>query len=77
MGVVETRPAITRVIMPNVFVLRQNSMSFIREIRWNKLTVASSLSRSVKVTRNDSDRYAVYDFLLVDLSRTVSAINGN
>ena len=53
--------------------------SVITEIRRKKMTLAPSLSGSLKVIGTEAHRSATYDFLLTfhsNLSRTVSEING-
>jgi len=68
--------------MPNLVVLGQIIRAYLRRSVEKSGSLASRLSRSLKVVGTDTDRSATNDFLLmiksnVGLSYTVSEINGD
>ena len=81
----EIHPSTTCVSLQNLFVLQSNASSVytITEIRLKNLTLASRLSRSLKVIGTDTDRSATYmtsyqrSIATLGLSLTVSEINGD
>ena len=66
--------------MPISVILHETVGTLLLEIR-QKMTLASRLSRSLRVIGTDMDRSATYDFLLyiatTGLSRTVCKVNSD